>query len=144
MVANGTLALLLALKALDVKGEVITTPYSFVATSHVLNWNGLTPIGSTSTELANFLRENDCLIEWSKDRTPIDIQHAQSFCEQSFSPEVVYNELYSWVQDPKIIQASPTSSIVKENQYLRRTISEIHSSPTWRVGSKIQRLFKGD
>ena len=44
MVANGTLALLLALKALDVEGEVITTPYSFVATSHVLNWNGLTPI----------------------------------------------------------------------------------------------------
>ena len=44
LVANGTLALLLALKALDVKGEVITTPYSFVATSHVLNWNGLTPI----------------------------------------------------------------------------------------------------
>ena len=44
LVANGTLALLLALKALDIKGEVITTPYSFVATSHVLNWNGLTPI----------------------------------------------------------------------------------------------------
>ncbi|MAV16458.1 MAG: aminotransferase, partial [Candidatus Marinimicrobia bacterium] len=44
LVANGTLALLLALKALDIKGEVITTPYSFVATSHVLSWNGLTPV----------------------------------------------------------------------------------------------------
>ncbi len=41
---NGTLALLTALQALRVTGEVITTPYSFVATSHTLLWNGLTPI----------------------------------------------------------------------------------------------------
>lgn len=42
--ANGTLALLTALQALRVAGEVITTPYSFVATSHTLLWNGLTPV----------------------------------------------------------------------------------------------------
>jgi len=42
--SNGTLALLIALQALRVTGEVITTPYSFVATSHTLLWNGLTPI----------------------------------------------------------------------------------------------------
>ncbi len=42
--ANGTLALLTALKALDIKGEVITTPYSFVATSHALSWNNVTPV----------------------------------------------------------------------------------------------------
>ncbi|MFK3712182.1 DegT/DnrJ/EryC1/StrS family aminotransferase [Leclercia adecarboxylata] len=42
--SNGTLALLTALQALRVTGEVITTPYSFVATSHTLLWNGLTPI----------------------------------------------------------------------------------------------------
>ncbi|UTJ45854.1 DegT/DnrJ/EryC1/StrS family aminotransferase [Atlantibacter subterranea] len=42
--ANGTLALLTALQALRVSGEVITTPYSFVATSHTLLWNGLTPV----------------------------------------------------------------------------------------------------
>ena len=42
--ANGTLALLTALQALRVTGEVITTPYSFVATSHTLLWNGLTPV----------------------------------------------------------------------------------------------------
>ena len=41
---NGTIALLTALQALEVKGEVITTPYSFVATSHSLLWNGLTPV----------------------------------------------------------------------------------------------------
>jgi len=41
---NGTLALVTALQALRVTGEVITTPYSFVATSHALVWNGLTPV----------------------------------------------------------------------------------------------------
>lgn len=41
---NGTLALMLALRALDLQGEVITTPFSFVATSHALRWVGLTPV----------------------------------------------------------------------------------------------------
>ncbi len=41
---NGTLPLLTALQALDVKGEVITTPYSFVATTHAIWWNGCTPV----------------------------------------------------------------------------------------------------
>lgn len=42
--ANGTLALLTALQSLRVTGEVITTPYSFVATTHALSWNGLRPV----------------------------------------------------------------------------------------------------
>lgn len=42
--ANGTVALLTALQALDIKGEVITTPFSFVATSHALMWNNLKPV----------------------------------------------------------------------------------------------------
>lgn len=42
--ANGTLALVTALQALRITGEVITTPYSFVATAHSLLWNGLTPV----------------------------------------------------------------------------------------------------
>jgi len=42
---NGTLPLITALQALDIKGgEVITTPYSFVATTHSIWWNGLTPV----------------------------------------------------------------------------------------------------
>ena len=43
LVGNGTLALLLALKASNLKGEVITTPYSFVATSNAILWAGLQP-----------------------------------------------------------------------------------------------------
>ena len=42
--ANGTLALVTALRALDIKGEVITTPYSFVATAHSLLWNNIKPV----------------------------------------------------------------------------------------------------
>ncbi|MFA5714096.1 MAG: DegT/DnrJ/EryC1/StrS family aminotransferase, partial [Bacteroidales bacterium] len=41
---NGTLPLITALQALKIEGEVITTPYSFVATSHSIWWNGLKPI----------------------------------------------------------------------------------------------------
>lgn len=41
---NGTIALLTALQALRITGEVITTPYSFVATAHSLLWNGLKPV----------------------------------------------------------------------------------------------------
>lgn len=42
--ANGTLALVTALQALRISGEVITTPYSFAATAHALLWNDLKPI----------------------------------------------------------------------------------------------------
>lgn len=42
--ANGTLALITALQALRVAGEVITTPYSFVATSHALLWHNCKPV----------------------------------------------------------------------------------------------------
>lgn len=41
---NGTLPLITALQALRITGEVITTPYSFVATTHALWWNGITPV----------------------------------------------------------------------------------------------------
>lgn len=42
--SNGTLGLITALQALRVTGEVITTPYSFVATSHSLLWHGIKPV----------------------------------------------------------------------------------------------------
>ncbi|MFZ3388764.1 dTDP-4-amino-4,6-dideoxy-D-glucose aminotransferase VioA [Buttiauxella gaviniae] len=41
---NATIALITALQALRISGEVITTPYSFVATSHSILWNGLKPV----------------------------------------------------------------------------------------------------
>ncbi len=41
---NGTLALITALRCLDIKGDVITTPFSFVATTHSLFWSGINPV----------------------------------------------------------------------------------------------------
>lgn len=41
---NGTIALVAALQSLRITGEVITTPYSFVATAHSLLWNGIKPV----------------------------------------------------------------------------------------------------
>ncbi|CAN5430387.1 dTDP-4-amino-4,6-dideoxy-D-glucose aminotransferase VioA [soil metagenome] len=41
---NGTIALITALQSLRITGEVITTPYSFVATSHSLLWNSIKPV----------------------------------------------------------------------------------------------------
>lgn len=42
--SNGTLALMTSLQVLGIKGEVITTPYSFVATSNAMIWNDITPV----------------------------------------------------------------------------------------------------
>lgn len=44
LLTNGTVALITALQALRITGEVITTPYSFVATAHSLLWNGIKPV----------------------------------------------------------------------------------------------------
>jgi len=42
--SNGTIALQLAIKALDLKGEIITTPFSYVATTSSIVWEGCTPV----------------------------------------------------------------------------------------------------
>lgn len=43
-IANGTLSLQLAIKALGLKGEIITTPYSYVATTNAILWEGCKPV----------------------------------------------------------------------------------------------------
>lgn len=43
-VSNGTIALQIAIKALDIKGEIITTPFSYVATTSSIVWEGCTPV----------------------------------------------------------------------------------------------------
>lgn len=56
---NGTIALITALQALRITGEVITTPYSFAATSHALLWNGIKPVFAD-------IREDDCNLDPEK------------------------------------------------------------------------------
>ena len=44
LVSNGTLALQLVIKALGLKGEIITTPYTYVATATAITWEGCVPV----------------------------------------------------------------------------------------------------
>jgi dTDP-4-amino-4,6-dideoxygalactose transaminase len=44
LVVNGTTALMIALRVLEIKREVITTPFSFIATTHVLKWDKIRPV----------------------------------------------------------------------------------------------------
>jgi len=44
LINNGTVALQIAIRALELKGEVITTPFTFAATPHSITWNGLKPV----------------------------------------------------------------------------------------------------
>ena len=44
LVSNGTLAIQLAIKALNLEGEIITTPYSYVATTNSILWEGCEPV----------------------------------------------------------------------------------------------------
>ena len=57
--ANGTLALIAALQVLKIKGQVITTPYTFVATPHSLFWNNIRPVFCD-------INPNDCNIDAEK------------------------------------------------------------------------------
>ena len=57
---NGTLALQIALQALGVTGDVITTPYSFVATTHALFWNKLRPV-FVDIEPQHYSLDPDCV-----------------------------------------------------------------------------------
>lgn len=60
-VTNGTIALQLAIKALELKGEVITTPFSYVATTSSIVWEGCTPVFVDIDEAT--LNINPALIE---------------------------------------------------------------------------------
>lgn len=83
-VSNGTIALQMAIKALELKGEVITTPFSFIATTSSIVWEGCTPVfadidphslnidpvkiekvitGKTSAILATHVYGNPCDVE---------------------------------------------------------------------------------
>tara|TARA_X000000950_G_scaffold19101_1_gene20671 strand:+ start:1633 stop:2721 length:1089 start_codon:yes stop_codon:yes gene_type:complete len=65
LVNNATTGLMIALKALQINRDVITTPFSFIATSHVVKWNGLNPIfvdtdNSTGNLLVDEIEKKIC------------------------------------------------------------------------------------
>lgn len=114
---NGTIPLITALQALDIReGEVITTPYSFVATTHSIWWNGLTPVFVD-------IDPNTCNIDPAKiekaitPRTvaimpvhcygkPCDIQHIQQIADKH-GLKVIYDAAHAFGVE---IKAHPNPS----------------------------------
>jgi dTDP-4-amino-4,6-dideoxygalactose transaminase len=103
--SNGTLALITALQALNIKGEVITTPYSFVATTNSLLWNGITPVFAD-------INDSDCNINVKKieeaitDKTtalmpvhvygvPCDVENIEALAEKH-NLKVIYDAAHAF------------------------------------------------
>ncbi|MGK3113357.1 DegT/DnrJ/EryC1/StrS family aminotransferase [Candidatus Pantoea formicae] len=103
--ANGTLALMTAMQALRITGEVITTPYSFVATSHSLMWNGLTPVFA-DVDPANYNLTPEAIERAITPRTtaimpvhcygvPCDVERIQEIAD-TYGLKVIYDAAHAF------------------------------------------------
>ena len=102
---NGTLPLLTALQALRISGEVITTPYSFVATTHSLWWNGIKPV-FVDIDPSNCGMDPDCIEAAITPKTtaimpvhcygkPCDVVRIQSIAEK-YGLKVIYDAAHAF------------------------------------------------
>jgi dTDP-4-amino-4,6-dideoxygalactose transaminase len=100
LVANGTLAIQLAIKALGLTGEIITTPFTYVATSTAIVWEGCTPIFVDIDE-RTFCINPDLIEEAISERTsailathvygaPCDVEKIEQIA-QKYSLKVIYD-----------------------------------------------------
>ncbi len=103
--SNGTLALVIALQALELEGEVITTPYSFVATSHAVMLNNLTPVfvdidpntfNIDPAQIEAAITENTCaILPVHVYGNPCDHQAIQSIADKH-NLKVVYDAAHAF------------------------------------------------
>jgi dTDP-4-amino-4,6-dideoxygalactose transaminase len=102
---NGTIALITALQALRITGEVITTPYSFVATSHSLLWNGIKPVfvdidpntlnlDPTKIEAA-ITPQTTAIMPVHCYGHPCDVEHIQSIAD-TYGLKVIYDAAHAF------------------------------------------------
>jgi dTDP-4-amino-4,6-dideoxygalactose transaminase len=103
--ANGTIALVTALQTLRITGEVITTPYSFVATAHSLLWNAITPVFA-DIEPGSFNLDPDKIVEAITPRTtailpvhcygtPCDVERIQTIAD-TYGLKVIYDGAHAF------------------------------------------------
>jgi len=76
--SNGTLALVSALQVLRITGEVITTPYTFVATTHALHWNNIKPVFADIDPV--FCNLDPEKIEAANPRFTVSLNSMESLC----------------------------------------------------------------
>ena len=105
LVGNGTLALQLAIKALDLRGEFITTPYSYVATTNAILWEGCTPI-FVDIDPETFCISPDLIEAAITDRTtailathvygyPCDVERIQRIADR-YGLKVIYDAAHAF------------------------------------------------
>jgi len=105
LVGNGTLALQLAIKALDLQGEIITTPYSYVATTNAILWEGCTPV-FVDIDPETFCISPDLIEAAVTDRTtailathvygyPCDVQRIQQIADRH-GLKVIYDAAHAF------------------------------------------------
>lgn len=120
---NGTLPLITALQALRITGEVITTPYSFVATTHALWWNGIKPVfvdidpktGNLDPEKieAAITPKTTAIMPVHVYGNPCDTQRIQEIADQ-YGLKVVYDAAHAFgveVNGKSILNAGDMSTL---------------------------------
>lgn len=120
---NGTLPLLTALQALRVTGEVITTPYSFVATTHSIWWNGCKPVfvdidpvtGNISPDAieAAITNKTTAIMPVHVYGKPCDVQRIQEIADR-YGLKVIYDAAHAFgveVNGESILNAGDMSTL---------------------------------
>lgn len=105
LVSNGTLALQLAYKLLDLKGEVLTTPFSFVATTSSLVWGGLKPVyvdidpatlNMDCSEIEQKITNNtSCILPVHVFGNPCDVEEINTIAERN-GLKVIYDAAHAF------------------------------------------------
>jgi len=106
---NGTLPLITALQALRITGEVITTPYSFVATTHALWWNGIKPVFVDVDSATGNIDPNK--IEAAI--TPCDVDAIQGIADK-YGLKVIYDAAHAFgveVDGESVLNAGDLSTL---------------------------------
>jgi len=123
LVSNGTIALQLAIKALDLKGEIITTPYSYVATVNSIIWENCTPV-FCDIEDKTFCIDAEKIERLITDKTsaimpthvygfPCDVNRIKEFADKN-SLKIIYDGAQSFgvkVNDTSVYNFGDISTI---------------------------------
>lgn len=120
---NGTLPLITALQALRITGEVITTPYSFVATTHSLWWNGIKPVfvdvdektGNIDPDKieAAITPKTTAIMPVHVYGTPCDTKRIQEIADK-YGLKVIYDAAHAfgvWQDGKSILEAGDMSTL---------------------------------
>ncbi len=120
---NGTLPLITALQALRITGEVITTPYSFVATTHSIWWNGIKPVfvdvdpvtGNMDPEKieAAITPQTTAIMPVHVYGTPCDTERIQAIADK-YGLKVIYDAAHAFgvrVNGESILKAGDISTL---------------------------------